>query len=64
MRGKPDGFLSSAGRCATGLLSFRYTVRIFLVVTRSNAGWHQRQSRGRDKPGRQAMLVRWTRPRT
>ena len=28
MRGNPNGFLSSAGRFATGLLSFRYTVRI------------------------------------
>ncbi len=27
MRGNPDGSLSSAGRFATGLLSFRYTVR-------------------------------------
>ncbi len=28
MRGNPDGFLSSAGRFAPGLLSFRYAVRI------------------------------------
>jgi hypothetical protein len=30
MRGNPDGFLSSAGRYAPGLLSFRYKVRILL----------------------------------
>jgi hypothetical protein len=29
MRGNPDGFLSSPGRFATGLLSFRYTVGTF-----------------------------------
>ena len=28
MRGNPDGFLSSAGRFATGLLSIRYAVAI------------------------------------
>src|SRR5437588_4119861 len=39
MRGNPNGFLSSAGRFATGLLSFRYMVWIFLKVTRGNAGW-------------------------
>src|SRR5207248_10506476 len=30
MRGNPNGFLSSAGRFATCLLSFRYTVGTFL----------------------------------
>src|SRR5215831_10337737 len=29
MRGNPDGFLSSPGRFAPGLLSFRYTVGAF-----------------------------------
>src|SRR5207248_5666548 len=43
MRGNPHGFLSSTGRCAPGLLSFRYTVGIFQVVTRRHAGRLGRQ---------------------
>jgi len=30
MRGNPNGFLSSTGRYAPGLLSFRYTVGTYL----------------------------------
>src|SRR2546421_12823808 len=53
MRENPDGFPSSAGRFATGLLPFRYTGRIVLKPS-TNGVWEPvKTSRGRDKPGRQ-----------
>src|SRR2546423_8284417 len=56
MRGNPDGSLSSAGRFATGLLSFRYTVWIFLKVTRGNAGWPRAMVAAGVNPAARATL--------
>jgi hypothetical protein len=57
---KPRWFpLIARAASPQALLSFRYTVRIFLVVTRSNAGWHQRQVAAGVNPAAKATLVFW-----
>src|SRR5467141_1449603 len=53
MRENPDGFPSSAGRFATGLLPFRYTVGTCLSSHSMRCLETRQQSRGRVKPGRQ-----------
>ena len=58
MRGNPDGSLSSAGRFATGLLSFRYTVwTLSKQSLEGTLGRPERQVAAGMNPAAKAMQV-------